>query len=977
MTSPNADWQRVREIFERVVDQGAADRTALLAELCAEDEDLRGRVEELLAADEAADGGFLDQPIVRRVPDVAPSSSPSTPGEIPNAIGPYEVQSELGRGGMGVVYLARDPTLERQVALKCLAPELAADVTAVERLEREARTLAALVHSNVATLYGFEQHDSSRYLVLEYVEGESLADRLARGPLSLVETLRLAAQVAAGLAAAHEKGIIHRDLKPANIRLMPDGGAKVLDFGLAKPVALPQEADALTHSGAVVGTVAYMSPEQASSQPVDRRGDVWAFGCVLWKCLSGQRPFRGETPWQTLDAIIRRPPDWNELPEDLPPRLERLLRRCLRKEPEERTRDLADVRLELLDLLNEVREGSTESFRPLTHEALRNLQRPQRQQSKGLAIAAFSGALGTVVLLAFMWWGGVIPPSPATPGDVIVEETTHLNLNLSETNLASEFSGLHSFTLTPDGQSIVYRGLNRLLQRSLTSQSHELLQRGETVSPFFSPDGEWIGFFFRPRDARTDIRYLFKMTPTGSHPVQISETPMVGVGASWGEDDTIVFAPAWQSALWQIDADGEHPATKLTELDAEKKEVSHRWPHVLPGSHAVVFTVKTAEILSFDDAYIKVFDRRTGDTKILVEGATAPAYLPTGHLLWGSGNALHAASFDLDRLELTGPPVQVVDDVRIYPVTGVGYFSVSRDGRLVYQEPVPVRGTRIVRLALDGSVETLIDSKHHQADIRLSSDGRYLVYRVIAANNSLWIFDRERGIRRRLSHDLGNVGSPVWGPNDEHVYFVTESGGGGQIVRLAVDGHSPPEVLWEDEQMGLCDTTADGGVLFQKISAETRADIWYLPATGEDARPLLQRRAAENCGRLSPDGKYLAYNLTDGGRTEVFLRSFPEPGINLQISTHGGRGPRWSRDGKEIYFQTDDGFQAMTLRPGPQPGPVRMIIEHHDGVRAFELDGDGFIGFDAVPDEPVPKSASLHFVLNWFDELQARMGEVQ
>ena len=977
MASPNADWQRIREIFERVVDQEDDDRAVLLANLCGQDDVLREEVEALLAADIAADGGFLDQPVVRRTSPESRSGSPSDPAsretaeELPSRIGPYEVEGELGRGGMGVVYLARDPVLDRRVALKCLTPELAADGVAVERLEREARTLAALVHANVATLYGFEKHASSRYLVLEYVAGESLADRLKTGPLSLVEALRLGAQIAAGLAAAHEKGIVHRDLKPANVRLSPDGSAKVLDFGLAKPAALPQGADGLTHTGAVVGTVAYMSPEQARGQNLDRRGDVWAFGCVLWECLTGQRAFRGKTPWQTLDAIIRRPPDWDELPEDLPPRLERLLRRCLRKEPEERARDLADVRLEILDLLNEVREGSTESFQALAFQ-----DAPKRRRWRAI-VPALLGAVVATVSLGILWWRGVFPPAPGTEPntDTTVEETTYLSVELDETNLAAEFSGLPIYTISPDGRDVVYRGFNKLLKRSFSSQGFQFLQEaGDIASPFYSPDSGWIGFFHRNNNARTDARFLFKMKPTGSHPVQISDRALVGVGASWGDDGTIVFAPAWQSSLWEIDADGTAPATELTRLNTERNEVSHRWPHVLPGSHAVLFTVKTPDILLFDEAHIQVFDRRTGDTKVLVEAGTAPSYTPSGHLLWGHGHALHAAPFDPIRLELTGPPVQVVDGVRVNPITGAAYYSVSQNGRLTYLEPVPARKSHIVEVDANGEMEILLEGDLYQQDVRISPDGRYLVYQVIAANNSLWIYDRERGINRRIPHGLGNSLSPLWTPDGQHVLFVAERENGQQIVRLPIDGHGSPEVLWRDDHLHLCDVGADGGVVFLKITTETRADLWYLPSSGESARPIVNSRAGEACGRLSPDGRYLIYTVAERGSMNVFLRSFPEPGTRLQISTDRGASPRWSLDGSEVIFNGIGGWFAMKLLPGPRAGPVRQLLPSQFPLRNLELDRDGYVAMRQDHSERM-RDSKLHVVLNWFDELHRQAGE--
>ena len=936
-------WPKIEALFERAIKVPTDERGTLLDQSC-EDEAIRQSVERLLAADERAEG-FMET----RASDSA---------ETPLQIGPYPVQGELGRGGMGVVYLARDPELDRPVALKCVSRDRG---NMIERLVREAKILASLDHPNIATIYRLERIDGESYLILEYIEGMSLEQKLLKDPPNLRESLRIAAAIAAGLSAAHDEGIVHRDLKPANVRITSKGRVKVLDFGLAKPFALGKEEEAeqgLTRQGTVLGTVSYMSPEQATGQSLDQRTDVWAFGCLLFECLSGHRSFARETPWQTLHAIAHEEPDWDVLPV-LPRALESLLRRCLRKETSERQRDLGDARLELEELLSDISGDFSGAYkRPVASRWGVPLYLRKRSLALFLAVSVIAAGAGFL-------WDSSSPEASNSAASLRVEAA------LSNASNIAWNLGVSAIAIAPRGTHIAYWGSEGLYVRALDSFEEVLLPGIVNArSPFFSPDGKWLGYFSGAG--------LFKIALAGGVPVLLTPKATQGVGATWGDDDSIVFAADWQSGLWRVSASGGKPQ-RVSVLESESREISHRWPYVLPGSKAVLFTVKTPEITSFDESSIAVLDLESGERRILIEGGTTPMFLPSGYLAYVVQGRLQAVAFDSDTLQMTGTPITLIEGIQSNRATGASSVGISLAGTLFY---LPERDDESVASVLvsfdrDGQATRLENTRipggrWRMGAIKLSPNRRFFAVVVFAANNSIWIGDLERGTFRPLSRDLGNTGSPLWSPDGSRIVFSMEDGGKRQIASMRADGEGSPKTLLESEVRFIPSAWSPDGqhLLLQTNGPGSGTDLWLVRPDGADLRPFLQTRFAESGPSFSPDGSWLAYNSNETGRTEVFVRSFPGPGASRQVSSGGGAGPTWSPSGRELFYHNLNEMMVADFDPGPDPeiSVGRRLFDVGFSFGSFAFDGRQFL----VPEPRLTSSPvrSLRLVFDFSDEIE-------
>jgi serine/threonine-protein kinase len=779
---------------------------------------------------------------------------------------------------------------------------------------------------------------------MELVDGETLQDRLQRGRLKPQEALTIAREIALALQAAHQKGVLHRDLKPSNIRLVPDGRVKLLDFGLARAVReavldsrLDTETSPRSEPGAVLGTAPYMSPEQARGQEVDRRSDVWAFGCVLFEMLAGKRAFEGETFSDTVAAVLEHEPEWEALPHETPASVRRLLRRCLQKDKDKRLHDVADARLELEELLQE--PTSTEQAPP-----------SPRRPASWAAIVTFAVLLG-----GFISWL-IQRPAPVRK-DVV--------------RFAVEWSGNGGFVLSPTGERIVYTTSSGLIVRELDKQEGRLLPgTAGAYRPFFSPDGTWLGFN-DPADSS-----LKKIALTGGAALTVCKGVAQSFGATWGSDDTIVFTPDNFSGLWLVPASGGEPR-ELTKPDRARGEKSHRLPHYLPGGKAVLFTVGTSRLTSWDDARIEALVLPTGARRTILEGGTSAVYVESGHIVYRRGTSILAAPFDLERLVVTGDPVGVVDGVLSTFPSGTRCFTVARTGLLAYM-PQQRMAERLVLVDRAGRARALSAFVPRLVEPRLSPDARSVAVRREAANVQVWLFDIERATFSQLTFEWDNY-APVWTPDGESL--IVSSTPGRRLHRVRADGGSRPEPLagvasGQDPSA----VTPDGKLLLiESAGTDMRWDIWILPLEPPGPpRVFLQTPAYEGQSAISPDGRLVAYMSDESGQMEVYVRSFPDGGSKLQVSSGGGFHPVWARSGKELFYRVKlEGTKRRMMVVDILSGnPIRLSRARNLFEDSYEDFGNA--SFDVFPDGQhfvmieVDREEITHFnvVLNWFEELK-------
>ena len=989
------DRQRLTEVFAGARALPLSDRPAYLSGACAGNEALRLEVESLLASDERVKS-FLESPAVL-LGDLTPHAAQlRIEGR---RLGAYQVQALLGAGGMGEVYRARDTELNRDVALKLLPDAFASDPDRLARLTREARTLASLNHPRIAAIYGIEQSDGIRALVMELVEGEDLSQRIARGAIPLVEALPIAKQIAEALEAAHEQGIVHRDLKPANIKVRADGAVKVLDFGLAKTIeprsssgAVAGLADsptitspaALTAAGMILGTAAYMSPEQSKGRAADRRSDVWAFGVVLYEMLTGECPFKGDDVSETLASILTRQPDWTALPANTPPPIRRLLRRCLEKDRVRRLADIADAALDIDDALR-----GSDVDAPLA---------PSNAQTRERLIWASALLLvGLTAAAIVVWRSRSVSISP---------ETTRTILSVAPTSEASDANPLEqrvggarptrtAIALSPDGRTLVFGaiwgGRQQLYARAMDQLgATPIAGTGGGTSPFFSPDGQWVGFL-----ADGELR---KVRLTGGPAVRLCKAAAL-FGASWGDDETIVFATARNGGLWRVPAAGGTPRA-LTTL--QPGEYSHRLPHMLPGSHAVVFTIsKGAQ--RWDDTQIVVRSLETGKQTVLVTGGSDGRYVSSGHLIYVRLGTLMAVPFDPVRLAVIGGATGVIDDVMQaanrndsdMANTLAGQFTVSDTGALVYLTGGAVAAAERSLAWVDrqGRSETLPAPQRPYFVPRLSPDGQ----RVAVSTRDVrqvWSFDVARGALSPVTVD-GQSNYGIFSPDGKRVVFRSGAGGGednlywkaadgsGVVERLTTSARSQTPASWSPDGTTLAfveegDTTSTEFFQF---------DISVLSIADRKTRAVIHTAANEVMPEFSPDGRWLAYVSNESGTHEVYVQPYPGPGERHQISTKGGEQPVWNINGRELFYVQGGGFNPpsgattlMSVRIATAPtflaGAPEPVFESADLMTAWGRN------YDVAPDgqrflltlnKGAPTSlppAQMILVQHWFEELK-------
>ena len=814
-------------------------------------------------------------------------------------LGHYDVTAKIGEGGMGEVWQARDTKLDRDVALKVLPEAFTSDPDRLARFEREAKVLASLNHPNIGSIYGLEEAEGVKALVLELVEGPTLADRIKQGAIPIDEALPIAKQIAEALEAAHERGIIHRDLKPANIKVKGDGMVKVLDFGLAKalepeaggdPSQSPTMTAAATQMGMLMGTAAYMSPEQAKGKTADRRADVWAFGVVLYEMLTGKRLFEGATASDTLAAVLRAEPDWDVLPRDTPTAVRRLLRRCVERDPKRRLQHVGDVRMEVEEALT---TPASEQVTPVPVAP----QRVGWRRPLPWVVGALVGSLVTGVAV----WSATRPAPPRVQRFTLLAEQTTEPLSISAA------SG--TVAISPDGQRIAYitagAGVSQLHVRSVDQLTPAtLVSGGVSFDPFFSPDGEWVAFF------DLSSRALKRVSVNGGPVLTIAILPGNLRGASWGSDDTIIFGTlSSDNGLWRVPAGGGDPEP-LTTPDPAQGEQNHLWPEILPGGRAVLFTIIASPI---ENSLIAVRLLETGEQKVVVRGGSQPRYVPTGHLVYGVAGTLWAVGFDLEHLETIGDPVPVLDGV-LTGGFGTIFFRVSENGSLVY---VPAGATPRPTLGWvnrEGQMTPLIEGEAIYGTPRLSPDGTRVAFGMLRESGEpdIWIRELERGSDTRLTVEGVNL-YPAWTPDGATVTFGSDRAGdfdlyskradlSGEAERLATTASDSIPGSWSPDGQTL--------VYYEVNLSGTARDIWTL-LLGGDPAPFLVTAFNERAPRLSPNGHWLAYVSDQAGEDRVYVRPFPEGGRVIPISTGGGTEPVWSRDGRELFYR--DGNQLLVV----------------------------------------------------------------
>ncbi len=893
---------------------------------------------------------------------------------IGKTIAHYKVTAKLGAGGMGEVYRATDTKLGRDVALKVLPEAFAGDAQRMQRFQREAQVLASLNHSNIAAIYGLEESGTTRALAMELVEGPTLAERLARGALPLEEVLPIARQMCEALEYAHEKGIVHRDLKPANIKVTGDGQVKVLDFGLAK--ALQDDASssdisnsptlsvAMTRAGIILGTAAYMSPEQARGKPVDRRADIWSFGVVLYEMLVGRQLFGGETASDVLARVITQEPDWDALPPHTPRRLRELLRRCLHKEARSRLRDIGDARLEI--------EAEIAAPGPVgvAPEVAASVSPLDVLRQPAVWIVAGLLAVAASVLTWFF-----VPRAESPAGAAV-----RFDWSLPKDVTFSAWQARPIADISPDGSKIVFEGVaggvHRLFLRSLDkAEPIPLAGTEEASSPFISPDGQWVGF--------DSAGALKKIPLNGGAPIALTEVRTMG-GASWGDDGRILFSSDLSQGLFTIDSAGGTPRP-LTQRLIEKGESGHVWPHVLPGSKAAIFTVELAG-KSFDEARIELVTLADGKRRVLIEGGTCARYISTGHIIFGRLGALHAAPFDLQKLEITGTPVPLGESVLIHPGTGATNFSVSRGGSLITVTGDTGWMRTMVRVDRNGKTTPLLAEPRNYEAPRVSPDGKRIALYIHSSDDDVWMYDLERGALTRMTTSSENQ-FPVWRPDGKGFVFTSSRAGPQNLFAESLDTDRPAELLVQSESdLTPHSLSPDGEWLAYSTSLGSgrslNADILVFSMRERKSQVFLQTPFVETEPEFSPDGKWIAYTSNQSGRDQVYVQPFPGPGPRMQVSTEGGTVPRWARNGSELFFVQDDKLVAVPVQLGASPklGKPAVLFGGLQGYETFHLfydvfpNGKEFVMVRHANPNPAP--LQFHIVLNWFAELK-RKGVVQ
>jgi eukaryotic-like serine/threonine-protein kinase len=875
-------------------------------------------------------------------------------------LGSYEILSAIGAGGMGEVYEAHDTKLGRNVAIKVLPAAFVNDPEPLARFQREARMLAALNHPNIATIHGLEQSGGTQFLVMELVPGETLADRIKAGPVPVEEALKIAVQIAEALEAAHQKNIIHRDLKPANVKVTPDGKVKVLDFGLAKAFEgdsandemnnSPTLSHAATLQGVILGTAAYMSPEQARGKAVDKRTDLWALGCVLYEMLAGKPAFLGEDTTEILAAVVKTDPDWNQLPTSTPTKIFDLLRRCLQKDKTLRMQAAGDVRIEI-----------HEAFASPAPTGRRNIVANSRTNGWRLKMPVTLAVLFGGILAGLATWN----LKPEGPRPVT---RTVITLPPGDQLAVIDFPAI---AISPDGTQIAYvatrSGTRQIFLRSLDSLEARPLGGTEGADcPFFSPDGRWLGFFVLGR--------LSKISVSGGAPLTLANVA-IPRGGAWSSTGAVIFAPMASSGFQQVSDAGGSPQS-LSHL--ENYETSHRWPEFLPSGRAVLFST-TGMNPQIVVQSLHSGSPAAGDRRNLVPAGTSPRYAASGHLLYTQRGNLMAAPFDSRELQIKGPAVPVLEGIAQSARSGGSQYSVSANGTLVYV-PGNQGVEQLVWVNRNGTEQKLAAPPRNYSYPRISPDGRRIAVTIQDQDSQIWLYDLTRDTLSKLTFRGSNSSIPVWTPDGKRIAFFSNREGPLNLFSQSADGSGQLERLTTSDYTNVPRSfSPDGRLLaFVENSPSTGADIWILSIGDRKAQPFLQTPFTESVPSFSPDGRWLAYVSDESGHFEVYPQPYPGPGGKYQISTDGGTEPIWNSNGRELFYREGDKMMAVDVsaRPTFSAGKPRMLFQGPYLSAAitmpyYDVSPDGQRFLMIKPNEQSSPN-QIVVVQNWFEELKQK-----
>jgi len=884
---------------------------------------------------------------------------------IGTTISHYHIVEKLGEGGMGIVYKAQDTKLNRAVALKFLPERVSASETDTARFVQEAQAAAALSHPNICTIHGIEEADGKHFIVMEFVDGQTLQER--KSGLSLKQAIDIGIQIAEGLAAAHEKGIVHRDIKPDNIMIRKDGIVQIMDFGLAKL----QGVSRLTKEGSTVGTAGYMSPEQIQGQDADYRSDIFSMGVLLYELLTNQLPFKGMHETALAYEIVNvDPAPMSSVKPEIDPVLDSIVLECLEKDPNERTQSARQVSLDL-------KRFKRESSRQLASRII--AARPITKRTESGESATPSSFLpkqwiwpGIAVFLMLAW---IVSAWLLWPNSHTAQAVARLSISLPK-DQAIQTGSFTALAISPDGSRLVYRANGRLYQRRLNSfELEEIPGTDDGSSPFFSPDGKWIGFFASGK--------LKKISLSGGSSVDLAENVNDNRGGTWSSDGTIVYEPLGNAGLYRVSADGGS-ASKLTTLDTLQGERTHRWPQFLPDGKNVIFTIGAMDSPDYyEDATIGVANMKTGEHKVILRGASRAEYVAAGFLIYSRSGSLFACRFDLDHLKIEGSSFPIADNLSGDQQTGATNFDISGNGTLAWVPGQTTSSNRELAFAdLDGSVASLPLRPGQYFEPSMSPDGKNIALVIESGKDyDIWIYNIPNNTMNRFTFGGPNR-TPVWSPDGKRIAYSYNGAAKLGIMVKQADGTGPTEEFPITKRTYVNGWSSDGSTLLLSVPGSgTGWDIYTLPLNGDkQLHPWLATKFDEYQASVSPDGKWIAYRAREGGVGEVYVRPYPRGDGKWQVSTGGANEAHWSPDGKTLYYARPGAITAVPIDGSHSftMGRPHVVLQGFDWIpiesaETFDISPDGRHILITRAKEGSEAPGQINVVQNWFDELKTNL----
>jgi len=968
-------WKKIEQLCSAALEREPNQRVAFLLQACGGDDELRWDVESLLAQEKPADRFLESSDAEIAAKQLARGLGDGGGKLIGKQLGSYQIVSLVGAGGMGEVYRARDTRLDRTVAIKVLPERLADRADLRERFEREARTIASLNHPHICTLYDVGRQDGTEFLVMEYLEGETLAQRLKKGALPLAQVMQYAIEIADALDKAHRKGITHRDLKPGNI-MLTKSGAKLLDFGLAKlrpgsgartPLSeLPTEKSDVTATGTILGTLQYMAPEQLEGKEADGRTDIFAFGAVVYEMATGKKAFEGKSQASLIAKILEtEPAPISSLQPMAPPALERVVKRCLAKDPDERWQAARDLEVELKWI---VEGGSQVGAAPVSGAT----------GAGGLGRRAVITIVGSSMLVGLIaalatWMLKPVPnpPKPVSRFTITLPPGQQFEVPENGPVLAVSPDGTHLAYAAQQGgtQQIYLRAMDSLDARPLPGTEIATGAITDAV-PFFSPDSQWLGFFLRGK--------LMKISVNGGPAVTLCENLGVPSGATWSSQGTIILGNGGAGPLLQVPETGGKPQP-LTRL--ERGEISHVWPELLPGGNAVLFVADTSGN-DIATGGIVVQSLGTGERRNLIQG-TYGRYANSGHIVYMQAGTLMAVPFDLHQLKISGPAAPIIEGVLQSVRAGDAQYAVSSSGSLAYvRGPVQSAQLKMVWVSRSGTEQPLAAPAHAYRDPRLSPDGRRIAAGITEQDSQVWLYDLSRETLTRFTFESDNNTAPFWTPDGKRIVYISNKDGPRNLYWQLADGSGGLERLTTSDHVNIPSSwSPDGRMLaYSELGTPDGYDIWVLRLSDRKTQPFLKTKFNEAAAQFSPDGNWVAYASDESGRNEIYVQPYPGPGGKWQISTVGGREPLWNRNGRELFYRNGNKMMAVeiALKPSFSAGTPKMLFEGQyqslPGMSTpnYDVSPDGQRFLMLRADQQDISARQINVVLNWFEELKRR-----